>query len=365
MAPHSHVATEKPFRQSVALGLVVLAVSFGILIIFRIHAAGPSPSIQPEAGTKSANIVTGNDVAASGGGYVQFKAAVVGGGGGNGTLARPFIDSSPWNTPLPANATWRDEPGLRTTQSGLGGYWWVNNTAYAIPVTTATSSDPVVAVSVPASWGNPAGPVYLNIAAGMTGAVGGDGELTVISGDYKVCDFWQFSRLSNTTASATAYGCSNVSTGFGPSPGVGAGIRASGASALGGLIRASNLANHTMNQALAVSLDPVLMKYGYRAPAVSEDNNVAYTGTIAMGSRLGIPAGTAMPSGLSPIGVMVWNTLQTYGAYVLDTHLGGSNVNLYSDPLSVTDSDVAPLYHWDYPGGPDLTKILPYVRVMQ
>jgi hypothetical protein len=88
LTTHNHLTDEQkltsvqPFRRTFALGLAVLAVSFGILIIFKIHAAGPSPSIQPENGSKSASIVTGADATASGGSYVQFKAAAVGGGGG-------------------------------------------------------------------------------------------------------------------------------------------------------------------------------------------------------------------------------------------------------------------------------------------
>jgi mannan endo-1,4-beta-mannosidase len=73
--------TTKSFSRPVASGLIVLAVTFGVLIVFRIRAAGVSYSLQPENGNKSVNIVTGTDAAASGGSYVQFKAAAVGGGG--------------------------------------------------------------------------------------------------------------------------------------------------------------------------------------------------------------------------------------------------------------------------------------------
>ena len=55
-------------------------------------------------------------------------------------------------------------------------------------------------------------------------------------------------------------------------------------------------------------------------------------GSIPVGARIGIPAGTPMPGGLSSIGMRMWNTLLRYGAYVVDQHGGSAPVIFYADP---------------------------------
>jgi hypothetical protein len=273
--------------------------------------------------------------------------------------SRPFSATSPWNTPLAADTTWRDEPALRAD------HWWVNRESYSIPVVRAAATDPSVAVSVPASWGWPAGVVSLHVPVGVSGADGSDGALTVVS-DGTAYDFWQFQRVDATHASAAAYAEADVvgGTGFGTvDPFRGAGIRAAGSSGLGGLLTASDVDAAAIPHALAVSVLGTLLQPGYVAPAISGDGS-SPTGVLPTGTRLGIPAGTPMPTGLSPLGQSIFRALVTYGAFVVDQHSGTAPVILYADPLGVPSAPIDPLrVYWN--GAPsDLDLIMAFVRVV-
>ena len=274
---------------------------------------------------------------------------------------RPFSASSSWNTPLSANVTWRDEPALRA------GHSWVADEEYSIPIVHSAAGDPLVAVTVPGTWGWPAGTLHLHIPAGVTGAAGTDASIVVVS-DNIAYNFWIFARTDATHASAQAYAEANTVTDSGwgtASPFRGAGIRAAGSSGLAGIITSGDLASgNLIHHALSVSLLGTEIRSGFVAPAIADDGG-GYSGTIPMGSRLGIPAGTPMPAGLSPIGRTIWNTLITYGAFVVDQHGGNSPMMLTADPDSIPTSTIDPLrIFWN--GAPsDLDRIMPAVRVVR
>ena len=218
---------------------------------------------------------------------------------------RPFAASSPWNTEIPSSAGWRDEPALRSGRS------WVNAERYSVPVIRSAPSDPLVAVSVPASWGWPAGVVNVHVPAGVTGAAGDDGTLVIVS-DGVAFDFWQFQRSDAAHANAAAWAAARLDgAGVGrPSPFLGAGIRAAGTSAFGGLITGDDLAGNDMRHALAVSLLGSELGRGVVSPAIADGGGGS--GTIPMGSRIGIPRGTPMPGGLSTMGQRLWSTLVSW-----------------------------------------------------
>lgn len=315
---------------------------------------GSSVIIETEDGAlNQAEVVESSE--ASGGSYIQFNEPIPQPPAGG----QPFAASSPFNKTIPSNATWRDELTIRDN------YWWLNREQYSMPYAVAAPNDPLVQVDVPSSWGWPAGPISIRAPAGLTGDSGTDASI-VIRSDNTVCDFWQFSRKSDTYATAVAYACTDYVTGSGfgtQSPFKGAGIRAAGSSTLGGLLLGSDFANESKNQALAVSLRPVSLKRGWVYPAISEDSGNGYSGTVPVGSRLGIPPGTARPSGLSAHGIMIWNTLQTYGAYVLDQHHSDASLIFYADPRSTNSGQVNNIRtHWES-GKDSLHKIMPYIRV--
>src|SRR3954447_21566840 len=79
---------------------------------------------------------------------------------------RPFNASSPWNTPISGAVGWRDEPALQAGSS------WVNDEQFSIPLVRGGPGDPLVAVSVPSSWGWAGGTVQVRVPADVTGASG-------------------------------------------------------------------------------------------------------------------------------------------------------------------------------------------------
>jgi len=265
---------------------------------------------------------------------------------------RPFADSSPWNSPIPTGVGWRDEPTLRAGPS------WVNDESYSIPLVRSAPTDPLVAVSVPSTWGWPGGVAQVHVPSDVTGASGADGALSVVDGG-AVFDFWQFQRSDADHATATAWAATWLNgAGVGrQSPFLGAGIRAAGTSGYGGLITSGDLTGPgDFRHALAVSLLGSEVGGPHVAPAIAGDGG---SGSVPIGARLGIPRGTPMPGGLSSIGQRMWNTLMTYGAYVVDRHSGSAPVIFYADPRSVSPGTVAPLRDGD------LAAIMPAVRVQQ
>lgn len=260
-----------------------------------------------------------------------------------------FSASSAWNTPLPASTTWHDNPSVRAQD------WFVNYTSYSNPVFIARSSDPVISVSVPDSWGWPGGTLAIHIPVGAGAAAGTDQSVVIIDGT-TAYDFWLFQRTGTSTASAGAYGRSDIVSGTGwgtASPFQGAGIRAAGSSGLGGEIYGSELTTG-FHHALAIAAPGGFFcgdagPAGYVPPAIYNDGSCE-------GVRVGIPASTPMPGGLSLPGQNLWRALQTYGAYNVDT-VGGGTVILNADPNSVPGADLGAMWG-------DLHVIDQYVRVV-
>jgi hypothetical protein len=194
-----------------------------------------------------------------------------------------------------------------------------------------------------------------------------------VSGNY--VEVWQASVNSATRTVTNIAGTPGWATGnaiTGPGAGTMAnndGVRAANFSWAGGLITGADIAANRIDHALVVALGSDVLKGGgtsgsgaWRAPATAWDAGY-WSGPIQMGSRLGIPAGTPMPSGLSPLGVAMFKALQTYGAFVGD-FAGGSWPNFYADGHTVGSNDACSLFcYWNYNGSSDMEKLAPLLRV--
>ena len=78
-----------------------------------------------------------------------------------------------------------------------------------------------------------------------------------------------------------------------------------------------------------------------------------------MGAKLGIPPGVSKPPGLSKFGNMLFDALQTYGAYVGD-YAGGDWPVIYMDANSVAPADQG----WEYNSWvSDNAALMPLLRV--
>ena len=259
----------------------------------------------------------------------------------------PFAASSDWNTPITEGSTYTPLAWPTPTGYNYSVAW----DSYSPAVYVASPTDPLVQVYHPATWGYPAGYVYVHMPAAANGAAGTDGELLAIDDDI-VYNFWQFERTSLTTATAVSFGQENVVTGDGwgsKSPFLGAGITAVGASQLGGLLVKAETDTGVINHALQLTVEFNLAKSGFTGDAIAGDGSSS-TGIVQEGDHLAIPLGTPMPSGLSPLAQEVFIALQNYGAYVVD--VSGGTTTLRAQANAYDDATMTALWH-------DMSKITP------
>lgn len=228
---------------------------------------------------------------------------------------RPFAATSSWNTPIPSNATYTSLAWPAST----GYNYWVNWDGYSPAIYVASSSDPVVQVSFPDSWGYPAQTIPIRLPSGVSGASGTDGELLAIDGT-TIHNCWQLVRTSETTATCSAYARADAitSSGWGSSsPFLGAGIVATGSSQMAGLLVQAETDAGEIEHAIQIALDGALQKPGYSGEAISGDGSSA-SGIAQEGDRFAIAPGVSMPSGLSPLGQKVFRAMQNYGVFDID-----------------------------------------------
>ena len=273
-------------------------------------------------------------------------------------LTRPYAATSLWNTPIPATATYTP------TSTFAGELGKVDAEKTSVPVWFSAPTDPQLTFTVnrnrvmkvlgPAKLTTQPKPdrsvIIVDLAAGTSS------------------EFWHVTRTGATTFTAEAGTQTSLDgTGFGSFDDAGArtraGIRASGASFLGGLMTGENFASGRIDHALAMSFTNGDLVAAYIPPAVDIDANArsVYSGTLPMGTHVAIPPGTPRPATLSPAGAMVWDALVTYGGFALDR---APKVTLDADARTVSEADVDPLRNTARPGGSDLQKILPYLQVV-
>ncbi len=247
---------------------------------------------------------------------------------------RPFAADSPWNQPIPANATYRaSDP--RTSSLRSAGTFGVNSSQWTIWVWQAKASDPLVTVDVSVrhltSSGNAnAGKVTIRMPANAHADPELDSHMTILDPDGKHAhEFW-YAKKSGGSFTAVSYakipldGSGVNVSGYAShnsdylTYGWGA-TRAYGGSQLGGLIRKGEVTQGSIEHAIAVAIPARYL--GGRAvwPATSDDQSSDYAGVIPMGTRFAIPPSVNVESlGLSPAHLRLARALQKYGLIVVD-----------------------------------------------
>jgi hypothetical protein len=227
---------------------------------------------------------------------------------------------------------------------------WINATSYSIPVYVATTSDPLVEIRTAYE-----GTKWARIPAAAVPAGGTDSNMAIIQPDGSTWDVWwaewvvpgailDVGRAETTTL---------ASSGLGPQ----AGIRASGLSTLGGLIRRWEVdptdpayTDGVIRHAVALSIPSGMLRYdggpagydaagygtarGYVWPATEQDYDSPWTygGAVPMGTMVAIPKSVDITRlGLGPEALALARALQDYGGYVVD-RAGDGTVAFYAEP---------------------------------
>lgn len=329
--------------------LVVAGVALLVLAVPTVVAAEGR-----DVGTiPASNLATAGRIPASGGGSWTKQQVML----------KPFAPTSPWNTPIPAGAR------FTRTSTFAGDSGFMTSEKNSVPLYFASPSDPILTFTLAKSSGTKV--FQVRGPASLTPADDADLQVTIVDlGTNHVWDFMGVSRTGATTFNATAFGDGDLNgTGFGYFPAGGgarvrAGVRASGASWLGGLVTGENLAQGAIDHALSIAVGNDDLKAAFVPPAVEFDGNGAstYRGTLPMGTRLGIPPGTPRPAGMSPLGDMIFDALVTYGGFVIDRNTG---FNLFADARTVPVSVLIPVRRPQSSGpGSDLQKIVPLVQIV-
>ena len=248
-----------------------------------------------------------------------------------------FSTNSLWNTPVSQlNVQYSDPNSVQNLQfkdTNLATTWVQSENLFFNTPTDAPHVKWTYDVLNQATVGggfSSHGTLDLATPTNLTSTHGSDGW-TVFT-DPDGIHYWETWKASYDSVSQTWHASYLVEgdlngTGWGTAPGVGAGVRASGASLLGGLITTDELNSLSINHAMAIELDPTQLKAGtsqldqFVFPAVSADGGsvTTYKGTIPVGAHFALPSDLDIEhAGLTPEGLAVAKAYQQYGGYVVD-----------------------------------------------
>lgn len=254
-----------------------------------------------------------------------------------GTQANPFSSVSLWNTPINASkVTYSDASAIETVEfrsRGLANTWahiedLVNESVGAGPSVTWTFD---VLNKTPSGGGFYSyGTINLKTPSNLSFIHGSDAWAVFFDPDgvhyYEVWGGAADAATGGYRASYLVMGDLKNGTGFGQN-GAGAGVRASGAALLGGVVTKQELDSFSINHALSIELANGQLKAGATradqmvSPAVSTDwdSVSSYSGHIPMGAHFAIPLSVDLTkAGLTPEGLALAKAYQTYGGYVVD-----------------------------------------------
>jgi hypothetical protein len=234
----------------------------------------------------------------------------------------PYSPSSPWNTPISANATVNPNSGAYV--STIGANLDSDPTQYTFPVYYVNSKVPTGTVSIsgvfanaisPATMSHGAGSALLPVPSGIQPSSGSDGEAIVW--DLATGDEWGFWRLSGSAPNLSATNGYHYNTSWSGVP-PGPGPRGAGIPYLAGLVRPCEITQGHIDHALAFGSPHPSSAHVY--PATKSDGNGS---GMPEGSRIqldpGISDATIHSWGCNGACFITAKALQVYGAYLTDT----------------------------------------------
>lgn len=186
----------------------------------------------------------------------------------------------------------------------------MNGPTYSHPIYRASADDPVAIVR---QSGRPE--ERYRIPDGAVPAQGNDRHMHVVDPSGRWANETWKMQGSNPAWTARYHVLVDLH-----SVGFGAGTRASGASALGGLIRNWELDAGEIRHAIAIAITSSQLSKGFTWPANRTDANAgSNSGPVPMGTYAAIPSSVDIASlGLSAEGQAIGRAMQLYGVYVVD-----------------------------------------------
>lgn len=255
----------------------------------------------------------------------------------------PYASTSPWNTPIGANAVYAD-PGSAGWPFSGGN---LNTTSYSQPIYIATDTDPIRKVY---NTANNQAIFTIRIPDTATRSGGTDGHLNIIDPTRStVVSMYNAVRRSDGDFDSW-YPVSNDLRG----DGLTGGRRAYGGSQIAGEIRRGEL-DAGIYHALSLTVEDQTFNKNpapYVWPATEADNNWATiygtTGTLHMGSLVAIPKSFNIDAqGWSARKKAIAKALQDYGAYLIDGGPNGNGAALNAEPTANSEMPA----DWDYGSG--------------
>jgi len=259
-----------------------------------------------------------------------------------GTAWRPFTATSPWNTPIDANAAVDPNSGALVADFATSSPWpffTINIQSYSVPVYYVDGSTPLqtVRATVVGGQGFDTGQAQVPIPAGAMPAEGTDQHLSIVN--KQTNEEWGMWEAANGSSGWTCAVCATADLGGtgirpptqNPPWWMGHGPRACGFPLSAGLITVDEMRQGSIEHALVIAYPHIRSRY-YTSPA-----STAQTTTDLALSTRGVPCGGRMqldPSldldtlGLSASGKVVARALQKYGAFVGDFSLA---MSLYAE----------------------------------
>ncbi len=273
---------------------------------------------------------------------------------------RPWSDTSPFNTALPANAVLASNSATVAAYLAGGTNQQIANLYdYGWPVFAADASTPRGFVRVTMAWGSdPFGGQSVPIPAGFAANAGTDGHVAVI--DYSTgrsYEYWQLHKVDATHYTASwGQVTPNVFAGNGNEQLYGGSSTGSAISGIAGLVRTYEMRAGVINHALAFASNAVTPNT-FQFPAKKTDgSNMAglpLNSTLPEGARIRLDPTidlAAIP-GITEGELAVGRALQKYGAFCVDQadpRLAFAFQNPAGDPAGNPYPGVG--FSWDYYG---------------
>jgi hypothetical protein len=289
---------------------------------------------------------------------------------------RFFSDTSPWNTPVRADATFVAVAGVDAWPVGLSS--WLGDSGANVAVYFAEEGDPERAILfnhdawskvASGAWrrsGNPPpvereilrtaearlphvvnyyssqmagfswnglpsgqppgttsglfddGPTFARIPLNATPSPDSDGHMVVIQPDERALELYATIILSTGEVVSSMFSFTDPS---GTGTGRGHGRRASMLPSYGGILRSSELADGKIDHAMVLLAPPAMLSPSFVEPAFAFDTDPSdYGGALPMGARLAIPPEIDIDDlGLrTSFGAMVAAAAKTYGLLIGD-----------------------------------------------